>query len=407
VKGDDGNVSQAMIAIADKCSGDDNYRPRGGGAQYQQSRDSGPSYANRASAQPLEDDWDHAEVQTNYLQSATSYKRDDYRPQQQSYGSGDRQPYSNDRSYGNDRSSSSYGSSSSYNRPYESNGGPRDYDRSSRGKSSYSNNNRISYRSHDDPPPPAQSSYAPASTEEESTYEPIDWDKANVECEAARKRRWESCPKMIKNFYVEVEEVTNMTEEEVEQFREQSKNITIARTFAKEEAEPEQMPKPVTKFHQAFGAYPDLMAEIQKQGFENPSPIQSQMWPVLLRGEDCIGIAQTGTGKTLAFLLPALIHTDGQPHPRGIEARGGPNVLVLAPTRELAIQIEKEVAKYQFRGIRAVCLYGGNDRKKQIEIVESGVEIIIATPGRLNDLVSAKHIKIESITYLILDEADR
>lgn len=108
-----------------------------------------------------------------------------------------------------------------------------------------------------------------------------------------------------------------------------------------------------------------------------------------------------------AFLLPALIHIDGQPHPRGFEARGGPNVLVLAPTRELAIQIVKEVEKYQFRGIRAVCLYGGNDRKKQIEVIESGVEIIIATPGRLNDLVSAGHIQIESVTYLVLDEADK
>ena len=83
--------------------------------------------------------------------------------------------------------------------------------------------------------------------------------------------------------------------------------------------------------------------------------------------------AQTGTGKTLAFLLPAMIHIDGQPIERG--KRGGPNVLVLAPTRELAIQIEMEVNKYQFRGIRAVCLYGGGERSKQIAIVESGVEI--------------------------------
>lgn len=80
---------------------------------------------------------------------------------------------------------------------------------------------------------------------------------------------------------------------------------------------------------------------------------------------------------------------------------------MLAPTRELAIQIVKEVEKYQFRGIRAVCLYGGSDRRKQIETIESGVEIIIATPGRLNDLVADGHIKIESITYLVLDEADK
>lgn len=91
--------------------------------------------------------------------------------------------------------------------------------------------------------------------------------------------------------------------------------------------------------------------EIKKQGFEKPSPIQSQAWPVLLKGEDLIGIAQTGTGKTLAFLLPAMIHTEFQSVPRG--ERGGPNVLVLAPTRELALQIEKEVGKYQFRGMKA------------------------------------------------------
>lgn len=93
------------------------------------------------------------------------------------------------------------------------------------------------------------------------------------------------------------------------------------------------------------------MEEILKQGFTSPSPIQSQAWPVLLAGEDLIGIAQTGTGKTLAFLLPALIHIEYQPNPRA--ERGGPNVLVLSPTRELAIQIEKEVSKYSFRGIKS------------------------------------------------------
>jgi ATP-dependent RNA helicase DDX43 len=105
--------------------------------------------------------------------------------------------------------------------------------------------------------------------------------------------------------------------------------------------------------------------------------------------------------------LPGLIHVDNQPHPRGIAARGGPNILVLAPTRELAIQIEKEVAKYQYKGIKAVCVYGGSNRKQQINLLESGVEMIVATPGRLNDLVAGGYIQIESITYLVLDEADR
>lgn len=93
------------------------------------------------------------------------------------------------------------------------------------------------------------------------------------------------------------------------------------------------------------------LEQIQNQGFEKPSPIQSQAWPVLLKGEDLIGIAQTGTGKTLAFLLPAMIHTEYQSIPRS--ERKGPNVLVLAPTRELALQIETEVSKYSFRGMKA------------------------------------------------------
>lgn len=244
------------------------------------------------------------------------------------------------------------------------------------------------------------------STEEKKDFEVIDWDEANRKAEEARKERWSKCPKMIKNFYNEHLEVSNMTDEEVDKFRIENKKIVVTRTFG-EEGLKELMPKPTTNFEYAFANFPDLLSEIKKAGFEKPSPIQSQMWPILLRGEDCIGIAQTGTGKTLAFLLPALVHVDGQPHARGIKSRGGPNVLVLAPTRELAIQIEREVAKYQFRGIRAVCLYGGSDRKKQIEVVENGVEIIIATPGRLNDLVAAGYIKIESVTYLILDEADR
>ena len=118
-----------------------------------------------------------------------------------------------------------------------------------------------------------------------------------------------------------------------------------------------------------------------------------------------IGIAQTGTGKTLAFLMPAFIHIDLQPIPR--DTRGGPNVLIMCPTRELALQIDDEVKKYQYRGIESVCVYGGGDRKKQMSVVTDGVQIIIATPGRLNDLVESNVLCVESVTYLVLDEADR
>lgn len=233
----------------------------------------------------------------------------------------------------------------------------------------------------------------------------IDWDQLNKNAEVERKKRWEKCPPLKKMFYEESSEVANCSKEEVARIREQNNNTTVDRLF-KENAETlEPIPNPVWKFEHCFEKYPDLMDEIRKQGFEKPSPIQSQAWPVLLRGEDMIGIAQTGTGKTLAFLLPAMIHTEYQPTPRS--ERGGPNVLVLAPTRELALQIEKEVGKYSFRNMKAVCVYGGGDRNAQIGNIGAGVEIIIATPGRLNDLVQANVININSITFLILDEADR
>ena len=163
--------------------------------------------------------------------------------------------------------------------------------------------------------------------------------------------------------------------------------------------------KPVSTFEEAFHNFPDILSTIRKQGFSFPSPIQSQAWPYLLSGKDMIGIAQTGTGKTLAFLMPCFIHIDNQKLPRG--QRGGPNVLVLAPTRELAQQISMEVKKYEYKGIRSVCVYGGGSIKDQTKVITNGVEIIIATPGRFNDLVSRGLICLDSITYLVLDEADR
>lgn len=277
------------------------------------------------------DDWDTAEMQSSYQPSANTYQRSE-------------QPSSTfDPPQRYNRSENSYGG----DRRGGSGGGFRGNFSGGR-ESSYSSGNKIPYRSYDEKP--QESSALDVSS---SNDDVIDWEKANIEAAAARKARWANCPVLVKDFYIEDSEVTNMTDEDVEKFRLENKNIQVSRTFSKEGEEAKPMPKPTTKFEHAFKAFPDLMGEIKKAGFEKPSPIQSQMWPILLSGQDCIGIAQTGTGKTLAFLLPALIHTDGQPHPRGVKARGGPNVLVLAPTRELAIQIEKEVAKYQFRGIKA------------------------------------------------------
>uniref|UniRef100_A0A2M4AJZ0 RNA helicase n=2 Tax=Anopheles triannulatus TaxID=58253 RepID=A0A2M4AJZ0_9DIPT len=265
----------------------------------------------------------------------------------------------------------------------------REYERSS--SSSYSTHGGGSYNN---------------ATEADDKFEIIDWNALNKASDEASRERWAKCPPLTKVFYRELEEVANMSPAAVAAFRTQSNNIVVDRTFKNENGESGRpIPNPVQTFAQAFGDYPDLMEELRKQGFTKPSPIQSQGWPVLLQGEDMIGIAQTGTGKTLAFLLPAFIHIEGQSTPRS--ERGGPNVLVLAPTRELALQIEKEVSKYQFRDIKAVCLYGGGDRRAQMNVVRKGVEIIIATPGRLNDLVQEGVVNVSSITYLVLDEADR
>lgn len=195
---------------------------------------------------------------------------------------------------------------------------------------------------------------AGASSANDDNQEPgglIDWNSLNEKAEVARKIRWASCPPLTKNFYKEAPEVAGMSSEEVQRIRLQNNNTTVSRVFKPEDGADDNIPNPVWKFEQCFSAYPDLLAEITKQDFPKPSPIQAQAWPILLKGEDMIGIAQTGTGKTLAFLLPAMIHTEYQSIPRS--ERGGPNVLVMAPTRELALQIEKEVNKYQFRGMKA------------------------------------------------------
>ncbi|CAK9807040.1 Probable ATP-dependent RNA helicase DDX43 [Anthophora plagiata] len=260
------------------------------------------------------------------------------------------------------------------------------------------------------------SSYPPQKVENEQKEQhnrsqnnlvPFDWSQATKECDEFRKERWSKCVPVIKNFYKEHPAVANLTKEQVVNIRKTNNNIEVKYMFNEQENDTEEcnIPNPIETFEQAFEIFPEILEEIRKQGFTKPSPIQCQAWPILLSGQDLIGIAQTGTGKTLAFLLPALIHIEGQPIPRS--ERNGPSVLIMAPTRELALQIEKEVNKYSYRGFKAVCVYGGGSRKEQVNVITKGVEIVIATPGRLNDLVEANVLNLTSITYLVLDEADR
>nr|AAR29370.1 DEAD box RNA helicase [Zea mays] len=147
-----------------------------------------------------------------------------------------------------------------------------------------------------------------------------------------------------------------------------------------------------------------LHASYCQSGFVEPTPIQSQGWP-MLKGRDLIGIAQTGSGKTLSYLLPGLVHVGAQPR---LEQGDGPIVLILAPTRELAVQIQEESTKFgSYSRTRSTCVYGGAPKGPQIRDLRRGVEIVIATPGRLIDMLEAGHTNLRRVTYLVLDEADR
>ena len=125
-------------------------------------------------------------------------------------------------------------------------------------------------------------------------------------------------PPVVKDFYDEHADITTLHKNDEE---EAMKHKTPEEL---EDLEFEQIPKPVQAIDQAFQNYPEILAECKRQNFNKPTPIQAQIWPILLKGLDCIGIAQTGTGKTLGFLLPALVHIDNQITPR--DKRGGPNV---------------------------------------------------------------------------------
>ncbi|KAK6471601.1 putative ATP-dependent RNA helicase DDX17 [Huso huso] len=214
--------------------------------------------------------------------------------------------------------------------------------------------------------------------------------------ERLRKKKWnlDELPKFEKNFYKEHPEVERMTQYEVEEFR-KKKEITVRGNGC---------PKPVAKFHQAH--FPQYVIDVLvEQSFSEPTAIQAQGFPLALSGRDMVGIAQTGSGKTLAYLLPAIVHINHQPY---LERGDGPICLVLAPTRELAQQVQQVAYEYgKTSRIKSTCIYGGAPRGPQIRDLERGVEVCIATPGRLIDFLEAGKTTMNRCTYLVLDEADR
>ncbi|CAL5219153.1 g933 [Coccomyxa viridis] len=197
-----------------------------------------------------------------------------------------------------------------------------------------------------------------------------------------------------KNFYIEHPAVAARSEADVQAYR-QLREIHVDGVG---------IPKPVVTFDEA--SFPEyVLAEVTKAGFTEPTPIQSQGWPMALLGRDLVGLAETGSGKTLSYLLPAVVHINAQPF---LESGDGPIVLVLAPTRELAVQIQQECIKFGSSSrIKNTCVYGGAPKGPQIRDLRNGVEIVIATPGRLIDMLDSRVTNLRRVTYLVLDEADR
>lgn len=156
----------------------------------------------------------------------------------------------------------------------------------------------------------------------------------------------------------------------------------------------------------ALGLNPEILRAVAEQGYVQPTPIQQQAIPAVLQGRDLMASAQTGTGKTAGFTLPLLqLLVQKEPHAKG---RRPVRALILTPTRELAAQIGENVRDYsQYLNIRSLVVFGGVSINPQMMKLRGGVDVLIATPGRLLDLEHQNALKLDSVEILVLDEADR
>ncbi|THC87762.1 hypothetical protein EYZ11_012791 [Aspergillus tanneri] len=201
-----------------------------------------------------------------------------------------------------------------------------------------------------------------------------------------------------KEFYTEPSDLAQMSEEEVANLRLEFDGIKVRGV---------EVPKPVQKWSQC-GLGVQTLDVIDRLGYESPTSIQGQAIPAIMSGRDVIGVAKTGSGKTVAFLIPMFRHIKDQ---RPLENMEGPVGLIMTPTRELATQIHKDCKPFlKALNLRAVCAYGGAPIKDQIAELKRGAEIIVCTPGRMIDLLAANAGRVTNlrrVTYVVLDEADR
>ncbi|KAL2017816.1 hypothetical protein VTK56DRAFT_1618 [Thermocarpiscus australiensis] len=243
--------------------------------------------------------------------------------------------------------------------------------------------------------------------EDDYGYEADNTDPASILAMAAKKKKKDiptidyskiELNPIRKNFWVEPLELSQMTDEEAAELRLELDGIKVSG---------KNVPKPVQKWSQC-GLTRPILDTIEKLGYEKPTPIQMQALPVIMSGRDVIGVAKTGSGKTMAFVLPMLRHIKDQDPVSGDD---GPIALIMTPTRELCTQIYSDLLPFtKVLKLRAVAAYGGNAIKDQIAELKRGAEIIVATPGRMIDLLAANSGRVTNLkraTYLVLDEADR
>ncbi|KAI5968144.1 PRP5 [Candida margitis] len=206
-------------------------------------------------------------------------------------------------------------------------------------------------------------------------------------------------PSFRKDFYQVPFELSTMSDDEMSLLRLDLDDIRVRGN---------NVPPPLTKWTQLLLPESMMSVVIDQLRFNKPSPVQSQTIPVILSGRDLIGVAKTGSGKTLSYVLPMMRHIQEQlPSASG----DGPIAVVLSPTRELALQIEQEVLNFAKKlDKRVTCCYGGSKIENQISDLRRGVDVVVATPGRMIDLLAANGGRVTSMrrtTFVVLDEADR
>ncbi|KAM1166510.1 hypothetical protein PS1_026104 [Malus domestica] len=230
--------------------------------------------------------------------------------------------------------------------------------------------------------------------EYDSDDNPIVLDKRKIEPIPALDHSSIDYEPFNKDFYEEKESISGMSEEDVFEYK---KSLAI-RTSGFD------VPRPVKTFEDC-GFSSQLMAAIKKQDYQKPTPIQCAALPIVLSGRDIIGIAKTGSGKTAAFVLPMIVHIMDQPE---LQKEEGPIGVICAPTRELAHQIYLESKKFaKSHGVRVSAVFGGMSKLDQFKELKAGCEIVVATPGRLIDMLKMKALTMQRATYIVLDEADR